>query len=77
MASCDKMLSVKYSLLLKIKKSKREGKDQKSIQTSTTSDTGHRWESDNFTFDITNESQDTSHFQAGDHKASINRRAKA
>ena len=29
--------------------SKKEGKDQESIQSSTTSDPGYQWESDNFT----------------------------
>ena len=28
---------------------KKEGKDQESIQSSTTSDPGYQWESDNFT----------------------------
>ena len=31
------------------KKEKKEGKDQESIQSSTTSDQGYQWESDNFT----------------------------
>ena len=30
-------------------KSKKEGKDQESIQSSTTPDPGYQWESDNFT----------------------------
>ena len=47
------------------------------MQSSTTPDPGYQWESDNFTqFDITNESQEVSPFPAGDHKASINRRAR-
>ena len=29
--------------------SKKEGKDQESIQSSTTPDPGYQWESDNFT----------------------------
>ena len=29
--------------------SKKEGKDQKSIQSSTTPDPGYQWENDNFT----------------------------
>ena len=30
-------------------KGKKEGKDQESIQSSTTPDPGYQWESDNFT----------------------------
>ena len=41
-----------------------------------TPDPGYQLESDTFTIDITNESQEVSPFQAGDHKASINRRAR-
>ena len=41
-----------------------------------TPDPGYQLESDTFTIDITNESQEVSLFQAGDHKASINRRAR-
>ena len=51
--------------------SKKEGKDQESMQSSTTPDPGYQWESDNFT----NESQEVSPFPAGDQKATINRRA--
>ena len=50
-------------------------KDQESIQSSTTPDPGHQWESDKLTVDTTNESQEVSPFPAGDHKAHINRRA--
>ena len=50
-------------------------KDQESIQSSTTPDPGYQWESDRLTVDTTNESQEVSPFQAGDHKAHINRRA--
>ena len=32
-----------------ISKSKKKGKDQESIQSSTTPDPGHQWESDNVT----------------------------
>ena len=56
--------------------SKKEGKDQKSIQSSTTPDPGYQWESDNFTIRHPNESQEVSPFPAGDHKASVNRRAR-
>ena len=48
--------------------SKKEGKDQESIQSSTTPDPGNQWES----CDFTNESQEVSPFPAGDHKAPIN-----
>ena len=57
-----------------ISKSKKESKDQESIQLSTIPDPGHQWESDNVTICITNESQEVSPFPAGDHKASTNRR---
>ena len=50
-------------------------KDQESIQSSTTPDTGYQWESDKLTADTTNKSQEVSPFPAGDHKAHINRRA--
>ena len=55
--------------------SKKDGKDQDSIQSSTTPDPGYQWESDNSQLDITNESQEVNLFPAGDHKASTNRRA--
>ena len=51
---------------------KKEGKDQESIQSSTTPDPGKVTTSQ---FDITNESQEVSPFPASDHKALINRRA--
>ena len=35
--------------------SKKEGKDQESIQSSTTPDPGYQWESDNVTIKIRNE----------------------
>ena len=44
--------------------SKKEGKDQESIQSSTTPDPGYQWESDNVTKDFTNESQEVSPFPA-------------
>ena len=37
-------------------------KDQESIQTSTTPDPGYQWESDKFTVDTTNASQEVSMF---------------
>ena len=51
------------------------GKDQESIQSSTklTQDTNGKVTTSQL--DITNESQEVSPFPAGDHKASINRRA--
>ena len=55
--------------------SKKGCEDQESIQSSTTPDPGYQWESDKLTVDTTNESQEVSPFQAGDHKAHINRRA--
>ena len=41
-------------------KSKKDGKDQESIQLSFTSDPGYQWESDSSKLDITNESQEVS-----------------
>ena len=55
--------------------SKKEEKDQESIQSSTTPDPGYQWESETSQLDITNESQEVSPFPAGDNKASTNRRA--
>ena len=52
--------------------SKKECKDQESIQSSTTADLGYQWESDNFTIRHHNESQEVSPFPADAHKASIN-----
>ena len=40
-----------------LKKSKKEGKDQESIQSSTTPDPGYHWESETLQLDITNESK--------------------
>ena len=37
--------------------SKKEGKDQESIQSSTTPDQRYHWERDNFTIEHHNESQ--------------------
>ena len=58
---------------------KKCGKDQESIQSSDTSDTGYQWEVTTIQLDITNASQasqEVSHFPADDHKASINRRTR-
>ena len=57
-------------------KSKKVGKVQESIQSSTKPDPGYQWESDTSRLDITNESQKISPFSAGDHKVSINRRTR-
>ena len=46
-------------------KSKKEGKDQASIQSSTTPDPGYQWEMTDTQLDITNESQDA-RMQKGD-----------
>ena len=53
-AIVEKHIHVVYKLnisILKcnISKSKKKGKDQKSIQSNTTPDPGYQWESDNFT----------------------------
>ena len=52
-------------------KSKKGGKDQESIQSSTTPDSGKMTKTQ---LNITNESQEVSSFPAGDHKAATNRR---
>ena len=57
-------------------KSKKEGKDQESIQSSTTSDRDTNGKVTNSQLDIANESQEVNPFPAGDHKALINRRAR-
>ena len=38
---------INYLLYIMCDQSKKEGKDQQSIQSSTTPDTGYQWESDN------------------------------
>ena len=53
-------------------KSKKDGKDQESIQSSTTPDPGYhmgKWQQLN----ITNKTQEVSPFPACDHKAAMNR----
>ena len=55
-------------------KSKKDGKDQESIQSSTTPDSGYhvgKWQN---VINITKKSQEVSPFPAGDHKAAMNRR---
>ena len=56
--------------------SKKETKDQESIQSSTTPDPGYQWKSDNFTIRHHKREPRGQPFPAGDHKASINRRAR-
>ena len=63
-----------FSVLIRCYESKKEVKDKKSIQSSTTPDPGYLWESGTSQLDITNESQEVSPFPARDHKASTNRR---
>ena len=58
-----------------IQKSKKESKDQESIQSSTTADPRYQWESDNFTTRYHKLEPRVSPFLGGDHKASIDRRA--
>ena len=48
--------------------SKKEGKDQESVRSSTTPDPGYRWEMTTSQLDIPNESQEVSPFPAGYHK---------
>ena len=55
--------------------SKKEGKDQESIQSSTTLAQATNGKVTNSQLDTTHESQEVSPFPAGDHKAHINRRA--
>ena len=55
-------------------KSKKEGKDQESIQSSITPDPGYQWESDNFTIRHHKREPRVQTFLTGDHKALINRR---
>ena len=51
--------------------SKKKGRDQESIRSSTTPDPGYQWESDNFTIrHHKQKSQEVSPFPAGDRKAS-------
>ena len=57
-------------------KSKKEGKDQKSIQSSTHLTQDTNGEVTTSQLDITKESQEVSPFPAGENKAAINRRAR-
>ena len=56
-------------------KSKKEGRDQKTIQSSTTPEQGYKGKVPVSQLDITNKSQEVNPFPAGDHKASTNGRA--
>ena len=56
-------------------KSKEDGKDQESIQSSTTPDPGYQWENDNVTIRRHKREPRGQPFPASDHKASTNRRA--
>ena len=56
-------------------RSKKGGKDQESIQPSTTPVIGYQWERDTVTIRHHNESQEVSPFPAGDLKTSTNIRA--
>ena len=55
---------------------KRAKINQESIQSSPHLTQDTNWKVTPSQLDITNESQEVSPFQAGDHKASINRRAR-
>ena len=56
--------------------SKKEGKDQESIQSSPHLTQDTNWKVITSQLNITNESQEVNPFQARHHKASINRRAR-
>ena len=51
---------------------KKEGKDQESIQSSTTPDQGYQWENDNVTIRHHKREPRGQPLPAGDHKASTN-----
>ena len=57
-------------------KVRKSCKDQESIQSSPHLTQDKNWKLTTPQLDITNESQEVSSFQAGDHKASINRCAR-
>ena len=57
-------------------KSKKEGKDQETIQSSTRPDPGYQWESTKLTFRHHKREPRGQPLPAGDHKASMNRRAR-
>ena len=66
------MIATKQAFIIE---SKKEGKDLEWIQSSTTHDPGYQWERNKLTIRHHKESQEVSSFQAGDHKATINRYA--
>ena len=55
-------------------KSKKDGKDQETIQSTTTPDPEFTWESNKNTISLTNKSQEVSPCPAVDHKAAMNSR---
>ena len=57
-------------------KVRKSGKDRESIQSNPHLTQDTNWKVTTSRLDITNESQEVSPFQAGDNKASINRRAR-
>ena len=59
--------SVVSDLISHLIESKKKGKDQESIQSSTTPDPGYQWESDNFT--IRQHRREPSPFLGSDHIA--------
>ena len=72
MANCD-VWAAALSYKSRKQQSKKDSKDQESIQVSHLSkDT--KLESNKITIDITNNSQDLNPFPSGDHKAVMNRR---
>ena len=54
--------------------SKKSGKDQKPIHSSTTPDPGYHMDVTQKQFNITHKSKEANPFPADDHKASMNRR---
>ena len=67
---------MKLKRSFKWRQSKKRGKDQESIQSSTTPDPDTNGKVTTSQLDITNESQEVSSFSVGDHKATTNRRAR-
>ena len=74
LVSVKDLQSVSTAQLI-IQLSKKEGKDQESIQSSTTPDQEYHGKLATSQIHITNESQEVSPFPAGDPKASTNKRA--
>ena len=65
---------IKIIMIYKLNKSKKDSKDQESIQSSTTPVPGYQMGKLHITLNITNKSQDISPFPSVDHKAAMNRR---